>query len=580
MTGTARCGTSDLDLLAAACGEAAPATTERIESHLARCEPCREAYTRYRTMDTAIHDLATAASPPADAARERLLESLADLRSRFMHYSVFPTSLGPVLMATTEQGIALVEYVARRDGSDSWLLRQPRVEAAADRSGLERFGSELVDYLAGRRTRLEWPLDLRFARSDFQRDVLAATARVPYGAVSSYGGIASDIGRPSAVRAVAGALRHNPLPIVVPCHRIVGSDGALVGYAGTRLGLKERLLGVEGVRIGHRHRDGEVDRGGNVRLAARQPDVLPAGVRHDLAATDRQRDALRFRARGQRAGARAVWRLPARPPPPRLPISRHRVGSTKRALSARRSEQCGEHRIDPRGDGVEAGLGRRPRLAIARSWRARAAHCRGASAGASASSPRWPSGGAPGPASASRSRTAPAWGRWSRLHRAARRAPRRGGTARRRSRTARCARIRPACRGRRCRRRRRRSPHSAGKPAAACWSWSTTGRVVLVVVVLVAESGPRGAGGGRRRHGRGRRRRLLVAQPDVGRTEHADRDRRALDTVEADDERVALRLRSAPRRSPRCARRSRMRRAGRARAAPTGRAPRRPRSAR
>ena len=260
MTGTARCGTSDLDLLAAACGEAAPATTERIESHLARCEPCREAYTRYRTMDAAIHDLATAASPPADAARERLLESLADLRSRFMRYSVFPTSLGPVLMATTEQGIALVEYVARRDGSDSWLLRQPRVEATADRSGLERFGSELVDYLAGRRTRLEWPLDLRFARSDFQRDVLAATARVPYGAVSSYGGIASDIGRPSAVRAVAGALRHNPLAIVVPCHRIVGSDGALVGYAGTRLGLKERLLGVEGVRIGHRHRDGEVDR--------------------------------------------------------------------------------------------------------------------------------------------------------------------------------------------------------------------------------------------------------------------------------------------------------------------------------
>jgi O-6-methylguanine DNA methyltransferase len=165
-----------------------------------------------------------------------------------------------MLIASTEQGIALVEYVGRRDGSDSWLLKQRRVELERDAPALERFHGELMDYLARRRTSLEWPLDFRFARSEFQRQVLQATAEVPYGAVSSYAGIASDIGRPSAVRAVAGALRRNPVPLVVPCHRIVGSNGALVGYSGSRIGLKERLLGVEGVRVDHRHREAEIDR--------------------------------------------------------------------------------------------------------------------------------------------------------------------------------------------------------------------------------------------------------------------------------------------------------------------------------
>jgi O-6-methylguanine DNA methyltransferase len=97
------------------------------------------------------------------------------------------------------------------------------------------------------RTRLDWPLDFRGARSPFERAVLEATAAVPYGAVASYTGIAGQLGKPAAVRAVAQALRHNPLPIVVPCHRIVGSRGELVGYAGNRVGLKERLLGLEGV---------------------------------------------------------------------------------------------------------------------------------------------------------------------------------------------------------------------------------------------------------------------------------------------------------------------------------------------
>ena len=84
-------------------------------------------------------------------------------------------------------------------------------------------------------------------RSDFQRRVLEATAALPYGAVTSYAGIAARIGAPTSFRSVAQALRWNPLPIVIPCHRVIGSDGDLVGYAGKHVELKQRLLAVEGV---------------------------------------------------------------------------------------------------------------------------------------------------------------------------------------------------------------------------------------------------------------------------------------------------------------------------------------------
>lgn len=200
--------------------------------------------------------LRSAALRIEQAARGHVLARLSDLRGRTVRYRVFPSPLGPILLASTEQGISLIEYLGRRRATGSRLLREHGIEPSEDGSGLERYQLELIDYLTGRRTRLDWPLDVRLARSDFQRAVLRATAQVPYGAVTSYAGIARDIGKPKAMRAVAQALRHNPLPIVVPCHRVIGSDGALVGYAGNRVDLKARLLTVEGVRTEQRR--GEV----------------------------------------------------------------------------------------------------------------------------------------------------------------------------------------------------------------------------------------------------------------------------------------------------------------------------------
>jgi methylated-DNA-[protein]-cysteine S-methyltransferase len=243
------CVAIEPDLIAAATGEATPPAAERVDAHVAACRTCRDDFAHYRAIDAAVGALRAAAPPggDAEAARRRLVARLADLRTRLVSYRVFPSPLGPILIARSEHGVALVEYLGRDGAAGSRLFRMAGVEPQEDGADLGRLHGELLEYLAGERRRLDWPLDLRAARSDFERAVLQATAAVPYGAVASYTGIAGDLGKPRAVRAVAQALRHNPLPIVVPCHRIIGSGGDLVGYAGRRVGLKEQLLAVEGV---------------------------------------------------------------------------------------------------------------------------------------------------------------------------------------------------------------------------------------------------------------------------------------------------------------------------------------------
>jgi methylated-DNA-[protein]-cysteine S-methyltransferase len=247
------CVAIEPDLIAAATGEAVPSTAGRVEAHIAQCRTCRNDYAHYRAIETVVDDLRTTMAPAdTEDARRRLIERLSDLRSRLVHYQVAPSPLGPILIAMTEHGVSLVEYLGRGGAASSRLFRQAGVEAVEGGAELDRFHRELHEFINGRRTRLDWSLDLRSARSDFQREVMRATVAVPYGAVASYAGIARELGRPSAVRAVAQALRHNPLPIVVPCHRIIGSTGQLVGYAGNRVALKERLLGVEGVPVNAR----------------------------------------------------------------------------------------------------------------------------------------------------------------------------------------------------------------------------------------------------------------------------------------------------------------------------------------
>jgi methylated-DNA-[protein]-cysteine S-methyltransferase len=226
------------------------------------CGLCRAEFGRYRAVDHVARGLREAPAPEALAQSRAGLESrLADLRQRRVAYRIFPSPLGHILVGRSEHGIALVEYLgAGTSLRASRLGRIEGVEAVAGGPELEGLQDDLLDYLAGRRRDLGWPLDWRLATSDFSRAVLEATAAIPYGAVASYAGVARRIGKPSAVRAVAQALRWNPLPIIVPCHRVIGASGRLTGYAGNKLGLKQQLLMVEGIKLHAARRDFSVAR--------------------------------------------------------------------------------------------------------------------------------------------------------------------------------------------------------------------------------------------------------------------------------------------------------------------------------
>jgi O-6-methylguanine DNA methyltransferase len=256
------CRAIELDLVATATGDAEPRSTDHVQRHLATCEPCREEFDRYRAVDHVARGLRTAPSAEALASSRAGLESrLADLKQRRVAYRIFHSPLGQILIGRSEHGIALVEYLGTGTSlRASRLGHVEGVEAVAGGPELERLERDLLDYIEGRRRELDWPLDWRLASSDFARTVLEATAAIPYGAVASYAGVARRIGRPSAVRAVAQALRWNPLPIVVPCHRVIGTSGRLTGYAGNMLGLKERLLTTEGVKLRPAQRDFSIAR--------------------------------------------------------------------------------------------------------------------------------------------------------------------------------------------------------------------------------------------------------------------------------------------------------------------------------
>ncbi|MBI2469249.1 MAG: methylated-DNA--[protein]-cysteine S-methyltransferase, partial [Candidatus Rokubacteria bacterium] len=232
------------ELVAAATGEAEPGGARRVETHIGQCRPCRRDFERYQAIDGEVAALRShlVVTPHVAMARERLEARLADLRSRLVAYRVFSSAFGHILIARSEQGVVLVEYLGRAHGlRGSRLADLPGLEAVEDGEDVESFYRELRDYLQGRRTRLDWPLDLRLARGDFHRRVLEATAGIPYGSVVSYAGLAREVGRPDAVRAAAQALRWNPLPIVIPCHRVIGSSGALTGYAGGTTERKQKL---------------------------------------------------------------------------------------------------------------------------------------------------------------------------------------------------------------------------------------------------------------------------------------------------------------------------------------------------
>lgn len=166
-------------------------------------------------------------------------------------WEVARTPIGPLLLAATRTGLVRVAFHARpgvRDAEvDSLTARLGApADAGAAAEPLAAARSAFAAYFAGRATRFALPLDWSLI-SGFRREVLRELERgVPYGSVVGYGDLARRVGRPEAAQAVGLAMGANPLPVVVPCHRVVERDGGIGGFGGG-LETKRRLLELEGV---------------------------------------------------------------------------------------------------------------------------------------------------------------------------------------------------------------------------------------------------------------------------------------------------------------------------------------------
>jgi methylated-DNA-[protein]-cysteine S-methyltransferase len=160
-------------------------------------------------------------------------------------YATMDSPVGRLLVAGTPRGLVRLAYLdassEERILEDLAHTLSPRVLRAPDK--LDEPRRELEEYFSGRRTAFALPIDWSLTRG-FARRVLRATAQIPYGSVSSYGRVAARAGSPRAHRAAGTALGHNPIPIVVPCHRVLHAGGGLGGYTGG-LERKRYLLGVE-----------------------------------------------------------------------------------------------------------------------------------------------------------------------------------------------------------------------------------------------------------------------------------------------------------------------------------------------
>jgi methylated-DNA-[protein]-cysteine S-methyltransferase len=165
------------------------------------------------------------------------LEGLVDVA-----YDLADSPVGDLLVAVTDRGLCRIAY--RPDAALDELSADFGARVLRLPKRVDRVIRELDEYFAGKRQEFDLETDLSPV-PDFQRLALHELARVPFGEVTTYGALAAKIGKPGAARAIGGAMNRNPIPIVLPCHRVVGSNGKLVGYAGG-LDRKEQLLRLEG----------------------------------------------------------------------------------------------------------------------------------------------------------------------------------------------------------------------------------------------------------------------------------------------------------------------------------------------
>lgn len=214
-----------------------------VAEHTKQCGYCSRMLGGYQRIGSVL-DRLNSSPPKVDPPHLACLP-----HPKTASWGVLESPLGRLFVAVSDDGVCEIDFDHGEEGEtiERTLVRRgfrPRPNQTA----IATVGDQLSEYFRGERGEFTVPLDLS-GITPFTRAVLEATEHVPFGRLSTYRQIASAIGQPSATRAVGNALGRNPVPIVVPCHRVVRSEGSLGGYTGG-LHIKEHLLKIEGVLLG------------------------------------------------------------------------------------------------------------------------------------------------------------------------------------------------------------------------------------------------------------------------------------------------------------------------------------------
>jgi methylated-DNA-[protein]-cysteine S-methyltransferase len=234
-------------------GELSGDEERRLQRHVSDCPGCHREFSLYREILGGVETLVRQMGGRQAELLRAAIKS--KMREKQIYYEFMQHPLtGQMMAAVTNRGVCMIQFTDKTAFEIEEMLRQrqPEVWIKRDQLMTAAIIQELRLYLQRQLSRFTIPIDWRFVAGDFQRRVLQLTSRISYGQVYTYGEIAKKLGKPKSSQAVGQALGANPLPILIPCHRVVASGGKLGGFSGRPdedgLNLKRRLLQLEGVR--------------------------------------------------------------------------------------------------------------------------------------------------------------------------------------------------------------------------------------------------------------------------------------------------------------------------------------------
>ena len=238
------CDVAEEAMPALVLGELSPPDASWLQGHVATCGYCHTMLRSFERCELVFDEATGHLSSAIPSGRPNTATALG---MREAHYGFMDSPVGPLLVAATDTGVCEVSYLSHHDAyAPVHQLATRQILATERQASIAPAVEQLDDYFSGRRSHFDLEVDLH-GITPFTRSVLDATKRVPFGQVTTYGRIAGEIGKARASRAVGNALGRNPIPIVIPCHRIVRSNGDLGWYTGGSE-IKRSLLGIEGVK--------------------------------------------------------------------------------------------------------------------------------------------------------------------------------------------------------------------------------------------------------------------------------------------------------------------------------------------